>query len=73
MMALSSLPSGGHNSAIKPFTIETAQEVLDELKTLVKYSKIAVPTYENSLGDRKYGIDRESLLSIKEKWINFDW
>jgi microsomal epoxide hydrolase len=66
------LPSHA-DGVISPFTIEMSQEVLDELKTLVKYSKIAVPTFENSQKDGKFGLDREWMLNIKEKWINFDW
>lgn len=71
-MSFSDLPRQG-NDAIKPFAIRTAPEALDELKTLLKLSKIALPTFENSQKDGKHGIDRERLQAIKEKWIDFDW
>jgi microsomal epoxide hydrolase len=71
-MSFSSLPSGS-NDAIQPFTLHTPREELDELKMLVGLSKIAVPTFENSHKDGKYGIDRDWMQNIKEKWINFDW
>lgn len=71
-MSFSSLP-GGSNDAIKPFTIHTDPEILDELETLLKLSRVAVPTFENSQKGGKLGIDRQRLQSIKEKWIDFDW
>jgi hypothetical protein len=71
-MSFSDLPNGS-DGAIKPFKIETPKKVLDELKTLVQYSKIAVPTFENSQKDGKYGLSREWLESVKAKWADFDW
>lgn len=71
-MSFSSLPSGS-NDAVKPFKIESSQEVLDELKTLVRHSKIGVPTFENLQKDGKYGVDREWMQNIKDQWIRFDW
>jgi microsomal epoxide hydrolase len=71
-MSFSSLPSGT-DSAVRPFTIETPQAVLDELKSLVMLSKIASATFENSQKDGKWGLDRERMLNIKDKWIEFDW
>ena len=71
-MAFSTLPNVA-DSAIQPFTIETSQEILDELKVLIKSSRIAVPTFENSLKDGRYGVDREWMQTIKDKWSIFDW
>jgi microsomal epoxide hydrolase len=71
-MAFSSLPKGS-DEAIKSFTLNTPPEVLDELKTLVQLSKIAVPTFENLKKDGKFGIDREWMQNIKDKWVKFDW
>lgn len=73
-MSFASLPnSTGRNDAIQPFTIHTPQEALDELKTLIQNSRIAVPTFENSRTDGKYGLDREWMLNIRDKWAKFDW
>ncbi|ERF69832.1 hypothetical protein EPUS_08033 [Endocarpon pusillum Z07020] len=71
-MSFSTLPSGV-NHAIKPFTLNTPAAEIEELKTLIKHSRIAVPTFENSQKDGKYGIDREWMQNIKEKWLKFDW
>jgi microsomal epoxide hydrolase len=71
-MSFSNLPAGA-SGAIKPFSIEISQQELDELKTMVKLSRIAVPTYENSQSDGRYGVKREFLQTIKDKWVNFDW
>ena len=71
-MSFSSLP-GGIDEAIKPITLHTPSEALDELKTLVELSRIAKPTFENLQKDGKYGIDREWMQRIKNKWVKFDW
>ena len=72
-MSFSSLPSDITNDAIKPFTFNTPPEALDELKSLVQHSKIAVPTFENSRAEGKYGISRDWMQNIKDKWTKFDW
>lgn len=71
-MSFSTLPAGSSDT-ITPFQIQTPPEVLEELKLLVKYSRIAVPTYENTQKDGKYGIDREWMVNIQKKWLEFDW
>jgi microsomal epoxide hydrolase len=56
------------------FTASIPQEQLSDLRTLVKLSKIAPPTYENSQSDYRFGITSDWLVAIREKWINdFDW
>lgn len=72
-LSFSNLPNGA-NEAIKPFTLQTSSETLHDLKTLIKLSKIAVPTFENSSQkDGKYGIDRKWMQRMVEKWTVFDW
>ncbi len=71
-MSFSTLPNGA-NDAIQPFILKTSADAVEELKTLIKYSKIAVPTFENSHKDGKYGTDREWMQKIKEKWLDLDW
>lgn len=65
-MAFSTLPNGGKD-AIKAFSISTPQQELDELKTLVQLSRIAVPTFENSQSDGRYGVKWEWMQTIKDK------
>lgn len=58
----------------KPFKVDIPQSALDELKTLLKLSKLAPPTYENSQDDRRYGVSAKWTQNAKDKWLNeFDW
>lgn len=57
-----------------PFRVSIPQEKLDELQLLLKVSKIAPPTYENSLPDRRFGVTSEWLTTIRDQWKNdFNW
>ena len=57
-----------------PFKVSIPQSTLDELKSLVKLSKLAPPTYEGSQEDRKYGVTNKWVREAKEKWgEDFDW
>jgi microsomal epoxide hydrolase len=57
-----------------PFKVSILQSVLDELKTLIKLSKVAPPTYEGSQEDRKYGVTNKWVREAKEIWEkDFDW
>jgi microsomal epoxide hydrolase len=57
-----------------PFKVSIPQATLDELKTLVKLSKVAPPTYEGSQEDRKYGVTNKWVREAKETWEkDFDW
>jgi microsomal epoxide hydrolase len=57
-----------------PFKVSIPQSTLDELKSLIKLSKLAPPTYEGSQEDRKYGVTNKWVREAKEKWENdFDW
>lgn len=57
-----------------PFTVSIPDEQLDDLKTLVRLSKIAPPTYESLQSDGRFGITSEWLTTMREKWLSeFDW
>lgn len=69
------LPEGASKS-IQPFTIDFPQSDLDDLKTLLKLSRVAGPVHENSLPgeDRHLGVRREWLIKAKKHWeTSFDW
>ena len=71
-MSFSVLPHGQRDD-VKPFTLSTHPQSLEDMKTLLKLSRIAEPTYENTQEDQKYGVTRDWIQHIKQKWINFDW
>ena len=59
---------------LTPFKVSIPQSALDELKSLVRLSKLAPPTYEGSQEDRKYGVTNKWVRETKEKWEkDFDW
>lgn len=49
-----------------PVKVDISQSTLDELKTLLKLSKLAPQTYESSQANRKYGITSEWIRDAKE-------
>jgi microsomal epoxide hydrolase len=71
-MPFSTVPNGAKN-AIKPFTVSVPQQTLDDMRTLLTVSRIALPSYENTQSEQEYGVSRKWMESIKEKWIDFDW
>ncbi|GES57515.1 epoxide hydrolase [Aspergillus terreus] len=73
MSNFSKLPSAATINPT-PFKVSIPQEQLDELQTLLKLSKIAPPTYENTRPTRQYGITSDWLTTIRKQWQNdFDW
>lgn len=57
-----------------PFTVAIPDSDLDELKLLLKLSKLSPATYENSHPTRKFGVTRKWLQEAKFEWeTNFDW
>lgn len=66
-----SLPS---NATLKvlPFKVNIADSCVEELKTLLKLSKLPPPTYEGT--QTNMGVTRQWVADTKEKWENeFDW
>ncbi|GAD96563.1 hypothetical protein PVAR5_5221 [Paecilomyces variotii No. 5] len=69
-----STPPSSAKLSPTPFKAAIPGEKLAELETLVKLSKLAPATYENSQPDGRYGITTEWLVSLRDKWLNsFDW
>ncbi|KDQ08979.1 hypothetical protein BOTBODRAFT_37508 [Botryobasidium botryosum FD-172 SS1] len=57
-----------------PFKVNIPDSAIDEFKTLLRLSKLAPQTYENSQEDWRYGVTGEWMREAKEKWLNdFDW
>jgi microsomal epoxide hydrolase len=67
-------PSASATIRPKPFKVAIPDSKLEELKYLLKYSKLAPNTYESSQEDRKYGITSHWIQEAKDTWENnFDW
>ncbi|KIW25784.1 uncharacterized protein PV07_08934 [Cladophialophora immunda] len=67
----SAVPNRG---VVRPMEIRIPDDAVEELKTLIRCSKIAGQTYENSLQDGSFGVSRQWLLEAKRKWEeDFDW
>lgn len=57
-----------------PFKAAIPNDKLSELETLLKLSKLAPDTYENSQTDRRYGATSVWLKTMREQWLNsFSW
>ena len=57
-----------------PFNVSFPDATVEEMKLLIKASKLAPETYESSLSDRKYGVTREWMINAKHQWENnFNW
>ncbi|KAL2373912.1 hypothetical protein RJ035_004335 [Blastomyces gilchristii] len=58
----------------EPFQVSIPEQQLSEFKTLLKLSKIPVPTYESLQEDGKFGISHKWLVETKKYWEEeFDW
>ncbi|KAJ6031115.1 hypothetical protein N7540_001847 [Penicillium herquei] len=49
-----------------PFTVSIPKQQLDDLETLIRLSKLAPHTYENSQLDSKYGVTTDWLVAMKK-------
>lgn len=57
-----------------PFEVSIPEEQLDDLKTFIKLSKLAPPTYENLQSDRRYGVTRDWMVTMRERWLeSYKW
>ena len=63
----------GNGLRPEPFTIHVPDEKLDELRQILRLTKVGPPTYEGSHEDRKWGITTQWLREAREEWIKFDW
>jgi Epoxide hydrolase N terminus len=78
MASFATLPPTADNDAIKPFKVSIPESDLQEMKTLIKLSKVAVPSFENTHtgeeNEHYYGIDREFIVKAKKVWEGeYDW
>lgn len=62
-----------HNGSLCPFEINIPDNAVEELRTLIRCSKIAGPTYETSVEGGVFGVSRQWLLYAKSKWEDFSW
>ncbi|KAJ0282582.1 hypothetical protein COL940_005135 [Colletotrichum noveboracense] len=57
-----------------PFRLSAPPQELQELRDLVRLSKLGPRTYENSSAGGKYGVEYEWMAEAKERWAEgFDW
>jgi microsomal epoxide hydrolase len=57
-----------------PFEVDIPQVELEELKTLLKLSRLGPETFENKQQDGQFGITRDWLANAKAEWEEtFDW
>ncbi|KDQ17793.1 hypothetical protein BOTBODRAFT_64194 [Botryobasidium botryosum FD-172 SS1] len=73
VLPYTTLPLSASTISANPFRVNIAESTLDEFKTLLGLSKLAPQTYENTQGDRRYGVTGEWMREAKEKWLDFDW
>ncbi|KAF8324159.1 uncharacterized protein EI90DRAFT_2363039 [Cantharellus anzutake] len=58
----------------RPFTIETPQQVLDDMKTLIRLGRLAPATHEGTHPEGEFGISDEWIKNAREFWLSdFDW
>ena len=58
----------------RPFVVDTPQTEIDALKTLLGLSRVGPKTYENSMSDRRLGLQLEWLQQAVKQWSgHFDW
>lgn len=64
------------NARITPedFVVTFPQTELDDLRSLVKASRVGPETFEGLQQDRKYGITPQWLHNAKTSWLeDFNW
>jgi microsomal epoxide hydrolase len=60
--------------SITPFKVNIPDEDVEELKTLLRHSKIAPRTYESTFTNGRYGVSHEWLTHAKKVWLDdYDW
>jgi microsomal epoxide hydrolase len=54
--------------------VEFSQTELDDLRSLIKASRVGPETFEGLQQDRKYGITTQWLRDAKASWLeDFNW
>lgn len=56
------------------FQVAISEQELSDFKDLLRLSKIAPRTYENTQADGKYGVTHEWMSQVKKYWeTEYDW
>ncbi len=59
---------------VAPFPVHVAERDLQDLKDLLRMSKLGPETYENTRPDGKFGVTHEWMKETKAYWEkDFDW
>jgi len=67
------LPPDAQGS-FRSFNVDVSSTDLEDLKTLLRLSKLPPPIYENSLPNRRLGVQLEWMKHAVDFWSNnFDW
>jgi microsomal epoxide hydrolase len=67
-------PPSSASISLQPFNVKVEQSTLDELKLLLKYSKLPKDTFENNTEDGTFGVSKGWLEDTREYWATqFDW
>lgn len=68
------MPFSAAKIPIQPFTISHSEQEIDDLKTLLRLSPLAIDTYENrSEHAHKFGPSKEWMQDMKSSWMEFNW
>jgi microsomal epoxide hydrolase len=69
----SNLPSSP-SIEVKPIEVSIPQKDIDDLRTILKCTRIPGKTFENSrTHPEDYGVSREWFIEARGKWLDFDW
>ena len=67
------LPPNSHGD-FRPFETHVSESEIENLKTLLRLSRLGPQTYENSLRDGRLGLSYDWLQHAVSEWSNtFDW
>lgn len=59
---------------LEPFELQTDEDVLTDLKILLKHSRLPIDTFENTREDKRFGLTKAWIQEAKTYWENqFDW
>jgi len=75
MAGFDTIPKAAKSQPLS-YRVYVSDERVEELKQLLKFSKIGPPTYENLHAEPlkgTFGLTREWLANAKKEWETFDW
>lgn len=59
---------------IEPYTVSVPDQDIQDLKTLLKHTRIPNETFENKKVHKEdYGITRDWFIEARDAWLQFDW